>query len=170
MLIPKRTRIAVESLVYIAANGVHQPIPARQVAQALSISLAGLESILRVLRERRLVCSFRGPGGGYQIDSDLKKFTVLDVVKFFESSQPKPDKDTACDDFALDFQEACKQAFNSENLHDLVNAASASDPGVASAAKPRFGLRPLPSPVSPRGPNSVFQLYACDSGLHSQAA
>ncbi|MDB5886824.1 MAG: cymR [Polaromonas sp.] len=169
MLIPKRTRVAVESLVYIGANGAHQPIPARQVAQALSVSLAGLESILRVLREHRLVCSFRGPGGGYQIDSDLKKFTVLDVVRFFEASQPRVGKGSACDDFALDYQEACKKAFNSENLHDLVSAASATDSPVA-AAKPRFGLRPLPSPVSPRGPNSVFQLYSCDSGLRNQAA
>lgn len=169
MLIPKRTRVAVESLVYIAANGARQPIPARQVAQALSVSLAGLESILRVLREHRLVCSFRGPGGGYQIDTDLKKFTVLDVVKFFEASPPRAGKGSACDDFALDFQEACKKAFNSENLNDLVSAASASDPGAA-ASKPRFGLRPLPSPVSPRGPNSVFQLYSCDSGLRNQAA
>ena len=42
MLIPKRTRVAVESLVYIAAKGARQPIPAREVAQALSVSLAGL--------------------------------------------------------------------------------------------------------------------------------
>ena len=72
MLIPKRTRVAVESLVYIAAKGARQPIPAREVAQALSVSLAGLESILRVLRENHLVCSFKGPGGGYQVEGDLK--------------------------------------------------------------------------------------------------
>lgn len=162
MLIPKRTRVAVESLVYIAAKGARQPIPAREVAQALSVSLAGLESILRVLREHRLVCSFKGPGGGYQVDGDLKKFTVLDVVKFFETPAPKPRDGSVCDDFAVDFHEACKTAFNSENLHDLVSAAASSDLALP-VAKPRFGLRPLPSPVFPRGPNSVFQLHACDS-------
>lgn len=169
MLIPKRTRVAVESLVYIAAKGARQPIPAREVAQALSVSLAGLESILRVLREHRLVCSFKGPGGGYQVEGDLKKFTVLDVVKFFEASPDKPRSGSAGDDFDVDFHEACKKAFNSENLHDLVSAAASCDlPGPAG--KPRFGLRPLPSPVFPRGPNSVFQLYACDAGLRNQAA
>ena len=169
MLIPKRTRVAVESLVYIAAKGAHQPIPAREVAQALSVSLAGLESILRVLREHRLVCSFKGPGGGYQVEGDLKKFTVLDVVKFFEVSPAGPRSGSAGDDFAVDFHEACKKAFNSENLHDLVSAAASSDLPVP-AGKPRFGLRPLPSPVFPRGPNSVFQLYACDAGLRNQVA
>ncbi|MDB5777827.1 MAG: cymR [Polaromonas sp.] len=169
MLIPKRTRVAVESLVYIAAKGARQPIPAREVAQALSVSLAGLESILRVLREHRLVCSFKGPGGGYQVEGDLKGFTVLDVVKFFEAPPSKPRSGSACDDFAVDFHEACKKAFNSENLHDLVSAAAASDLPVP-AGKPRFGLRPLPSPEFPRGPNSVFQLHSCDPGLRKSAA
>lgn len=169
MLIPKRTRVAVESLVYIATKGARQPIPAREVAQALSVSLAGLESILRVLRENRLVCSFKGPGGGYQVEGDLKNFTVLDVVKFFEVSAPKAGSSSACDDFAVDFHEACKKAFNSENLQDLVSAAASNDSALP-ASKPRFGLRPLPSPVSPRGPNSVFQLYACDSALRKHAA
>ena len=169
MLIPKRTRVAVESLVYIAAKGAHHPVPAREVARALSVSLAGLESILRVLRDHQLVCSFKGPGGGYQVECDLKNFTVLDVVKFFEASQPKPGCGSACDDFAVDFHEACKKAFNSENLHDLVSAAASSDLPV-SAGKPRFGLRPLPSPVFPRGPNSVFQLHSCDAGLRNHAA
>jgi len=169
MLIPKRTRVAVESLVYIAAKGARQPIPAREVAQALSVSLAGLESILRVLREHHLVCSFKGPGGGYQVESDLKKFTVLDVVKFFEPSAPNPRRGSACDDFAVDFHEACRKAFNSENLQDLVSAAACSDVALP-VAKPRFAFRPLPSPVSPRGPNSVFQLSACEPVLRKQVA
>jgi Rrf2 family iron-sulfur cluster assembly transcriptional regulator len=169
MLIPKRTRVAVESLVYIAAKGARQPIPAREVAQALSVSLAGLESILRVLREHRLVSSFKGPGGGYQVDGDLKKFTVLDVVKFFEASPPKASSASACDDFAVDFHEACKKAFNSENLHDLVSAATSSDVALP-VAKPRFAFRPLPLPVCPRGPNSVFQLHSCDFAMRKSAA
>jgi Rrf2 family iron-sulfur cluster assembly transcriptional regulator len=169
MLIPKRTRVAVESLVYIAAKGARQPIPAREVAQALSVSLAGLESILRVLREHRLVSSFKGPGGGYQVDGDLKKFTVLDVVKFFEASPPKASSASACDDFAVDFHEACKKAFNSENLHDLVSAATSSDLALP-VAKPRFAFRPLPLPVCPRGPNSVFQLHSCDFAMRKSAA
>ena len=169
MLIPKRTRVAVESLVYIASKGAHHPVPAREVAQALNVSLAGLESILRVLREHQLVSSFKGPGGGYQVDGDLKKFTVLDVVKFFEATQPKAANESACDDFALDVQEACKKAFNAENLHDLVSAASSSDLSM-SVSKPRFGLRPLPSPASPRGPNSVFALYSCDFAMQNRAA
>lgn len=160
MLIPKRTRVAVESLVYIATRAAHQPIPAREVAQALNVSLAGLESILRVLREHRLVCSFKGPGGGYQVEADLNQFTVLDVVKFFEPLPPRQASGSACDDFAVDYQEACKKAFNSENLQDLVSAAASSNAG-RPAAKPHFGLRPLPSPAAPRGPNSVFQLHAC---------
>jgi len=169
MLIPKRTRVAVESLVYIAAKGARQPIPAREVAQALSVSLAGLESILRVLREHRLVSSFKGPGGGYQVDGDLKRFTVLDVVKFFEASPPKASSASACDDFAVDFHEACKKAFNSENLHDLVSAATSSDLALP-VAKPRFAFRPLPLPVCPRGPNSVFQLHSCDFAMRKSAA
>jgi Rrf2 family iron-sulfur cluster assembly transcriptional regulator len=169
MLIPKRTRVAVESLVYIAAKGARQPIPAREVAQALSVSLAGLESILRVLREHRLVSSFKGPGGGYQVDGDLKKFTVLDVVKFFEASPPKASSASACDDFAVDFHEACKKAFNSENLHDLVSAATSSDLALP-VAKPRFAFRPLPLPVCPRGPNSVFQLHSYDFSMRKSAA
>ncbi len=169
MLIPKRTRVAVESLVYIAAKGARQPIPAREVAQALSVSLAGLESILRVLREHHLVCSFKGPGGGYQVEGDLKNFTILDVVKFFEPAPPRPRSGSACDDFAVDFHEACKKAFNSENLHDLVSAAASSDLALP-VTRPRFGLRPLPSPVFPRGPNSVFQLPSCDFVLRKSAA
>ncbi len=169
MLIPKRTRVAVESLVYIAARGAHRPIPAREVAQALSVSLAGLESILRVLREHDLVCAFKGPGGGYQVDGDLKKFTVLDVVKLFEPAQAPSANGSVGDDFAIDFQEAYKKAFKAENLHDLIRAA-ASDEEAVSITKPRFGLRPLPLPASPRGPNSVFQLSACAAPMFKSAA
>jgi|OpeIllAssembly_1097287.scaffolds.fasta_scaffold116084_2 Rrf2 family iron-sulfur cluster assembly transcriptional regulator len=163
-MILKRTRVAVESLVHIATKSVHRPIPAREVAQALSVSLACLESILRVLRENKLVCASKGPGGGYQIHGDLKKVTVLDVVNLFEATEPTSDAGSVGDDFVIDFNAALKSSLNAQNLHDLVSAAA---PGllVVSATKPRFGLRPLPRPASPRGPNSVFQLHSHNSML-----
>lgn len=168
-MILKKTRVAVESLIYIATKSAHGPIPAREIAQALSVSLACLESILRVLRENNLVCAFKGPGGGYQIHGDLKKVTVLDVVNFFEATEPTFETGSVSDDFVIDFHAALKSSLSSQNLHDLVSVAA---PGmlVVSAAKPRFGLRPLPRPASPRGPNSVFQLHSHNSMLFKSAA
>jgi Rrf2 family iron-sulfur cluster assembly transcriptional regulator len=168
-MILKRTRVAVESLVYIAARSAHHPIPAREVAQAMEVSLACLESILRVLREHHLVCAFKGPGGGYQIHGDLKKVTVLDVVNFFEDTEPNSEAACVCDDFVIDLHEVFKNSLGAQSLDDLVSAAAPGVP-VASATKPRFGLRPLPLPASPRGPNSVFQLHSHNFMMRKSAA
>ena len=168
-MILKRTRVAVESLVYIAARSAHHPIPAREVAQAMDVSLACLESILRVLREHHLVCAFKGPGGGYQIHADLKKVTVLDVVNFFEDTKPASEAACVCDDFIIDLHEVFKNSLNAQSLYDLVSAAAPGTP-VVSVAKPRFGLQPLPLPASPRGPNSVFQLHSHNFMMRNSAA
>jgi Rrf2 family protein len=168
-MILKRTRVAVESLVYIAAKSAHHPIPAREVAQAMDVSLACLESILRILREHHLVCAFKGPGGGYQIHADLKKVTVLDVVNFFEDTKPASEAACVCDDFIIDLHEVFKNSLNAQSLYDLVSAAAPGTP-VVSVAKPRFGLRPLPLPASPRGPNSVFQLHSHNFMMRNSAA
>ncbi len=169
MMILKSTRVAVESLVYIAAKSATRPVSAREVAQALSVSLAYLEGILRILREHKLVRSFKGPGGGYQVDGDLEKITVLDVVQLFESTEPKSEGVTACDGFVADFHDAFKKFLSAKSLRQLVGALAPHELVVA-VAKPRFGLRPLPVPSSPRGPNSVFQLHAHGSGLLNRLA
>jgi DNA-binding IscR family transcriptional regulator len=108
-----------------------------------------------------LIRAHRGPGGGYQIRGNPEDITLWDVVKHFEvlHSFDEVYADDAHPMKALeaDIQRHLQQALASQTLDDVAIPFMPRDARVSSMLG-QFRLKPLPAPVMPKAPNSVFQL------------
>lgn len=80
MKINSRSRIALDAMLDVAVNGVRTPVTLMSISERQEISLSYLEQLFRRLRNRGLVKSARGPGGGYQLNKRLSAISVGDIV------------------------------------------------------------------------------------------
>lgn len=160
-MILKKTVKALDIAVFITSRAVVKPVTTEEIATGLSLSASYTESILKELREAGLIRAHRGPGGGYQIRGNPEDISLWDVVKHFEEVH-------AFDELYADDKHPMK-ALESDiqrNMQDLLQSQTLSDvavPFMPANAQVRtmlgqFRLKPLPVPVMPRAPNSVFQL------------
>jgi Rrf2 family iron-sulfur cluster assembly transcriptional regulator len=56
------------------------PISLADISERQGISLSYLEQLFAKLRRNELVCSVRGPGGGYQLKRDQSLINVAEVI------------------------------------------------------------------------------------------
>ncbi len=78
------TRYAVTAALDIAMQGVgdaSETVQLATVAQRQCISLGYLEQILAQLKQRKIVVSQRGRGGGYKLARQPKSITIADIVE-----------------------------------------------------------------------------------------
>lgn len=68
------------------ARAGSEPMKAEQLSSAQDIPLRFLLSILRELRQHRLVHSVRGPAGGYQLARAPQDITLADVIRAIDGS------------------------------------------------------------------------------------
>ena len=99
MKISTKSRYGLRILVEIAINtnnGIS--CTGRTVSQTLSISEAYLEQIMIPLKAAGLVKTKRGCKGGYTLNTDSDKITLLTVIELFEGnlSLVKCVSDTSC--------------------------------------------------------------------------
>ena len=59
------------------------------IANRQSISQSYLEQLFTQLRQKKLVKSVRGPGGGYLIDGDLENITVAHIIQAVDHKTEK---------------------------------------------------------------------------------
>ena len=59
-------------------------VSTQDIADLLGLSVSYLESILKVLKANGIIRSYRGPGGGYQMDADPSELSVWEVVSLFD--------------------------------------------------------------------------------------
>lgn len=83
MHITAKADYAVRTLVELAACGA-VPAKAEALASAQAIPHKFLESVLSDLRRADLVCSRRGPDGGYWLARDASEISVADVIRAVE--------------------------------------------------------------------------------------
>ena len=84
MHITAKADYAVRTLVELAAVGGQQPAKAEALAMAQGIPHKFLESVLSDLRRADLVCSRRGPDGGYWLAREASDISVADVMRAVE--------------------------------------------------------------------------------------
>ncbi|MFI8568610.1 RrF2 family transcriptional regulator [Rhodococcus sp. NPDC078407] len=84
MHITARADYAVRTLVELAAVGEQGPAKAEALATAQGIPHKFLESVLADLRRADLVCSRRGPDGGYWLAREASDISVADVIRAVE--------------------------------------------------------------------------------------
>lgn len=86
ILISKKTKYAINALVFIAKNADEQPIPVRRIAEEQNIPLKFLESILVELRNARIVNSKQGKYGGYSLNGKPKEINMARVMRLFDGA------------------------------------------------------------------------------------
>lgn len=160
-MIQKKTVKALDIAVFITSRAVVKPVTTEEIAHGLNLSSSYTESILKELREAGLIRAHRGPGGGYQIRGNPEDISLWDVVQHFEEVHVFDDIYTDVDHpmkaLESDIQTTMQTLLQSQTLTDVAVPFMPRDARVSSMLG-QFRLKPLPAPVMPRAPNSVFQL------------
>jgi len=73
-------RYAVTAMLDLAFHSEAGPVTLAHISRRQDISLSYLEQLFTRLRKHRLVCSTRGPGGGYSLARAADEIAVSEVV------------------------------------------------------------------------------------------
>jgi Rrf2 family protein len=140
---------------------VVKPVTTEEIANGLGLSSSYTESILKELREADLIRAHRGPGGGYQIRGNPEDISLWDVVQHFEELHSfdalYPDGDHPMKALESVIQSNMQALLKAQTLSDVAVPFMPTDVRLSSMLG-QFRLKPLPAPIMPRAPNSVFQL------------
>jgi Rrf2 family protein len=68
-------------LIYLAHKNSSRPVLVREIAEAAEVPKQSLAKILHGLRNKGLVKSTKGPGGGYQLARPGWEMRVIDVIE-----------------------------------------------------------------------------------------
>jgi Rrf2 family iron-sulfur cluster assembly transcriptional regulator len=80
MQIRTQGRVAINAILDIAVHGANKPVSLADVSERQGVSQSYLEQLFQKLRQQGLVASFRGRGGGYQLNRGLATISVADVI------------------------------------------------------------------------------------------
>jgi Rrf2 family iron-sulfur cluster assembly transcriptional regulator len=72
---------ALRALIYLAHKNSARPVLVREVAEAAEVPKQSLAKILHGLRNKGLVRSTKGPGGGYQLARPGWEMKVIEVIE-----------------------------------------------------------------------------------------
>lgn len=81
MKLTTKGRYAVTAMLDLAIHYQGDPVVLADISERQSISLAYLEQLFAKLRRFGLVCSTRGPGGGYSLGRPAHAITLVDVIE-----------------------------------------------------------------------------------------
>ena len=80
MRLTTKGRYAVTAMLDLALHSDAGPVSLADISARQGISLSYLEQLFARLRQRELIKSVRGPGGGYQLAGALAEISVAQVV------------------------------------------------------------------------------------------
>jgi len=86
MRLTTKGRYAVTAMLDLALHRDRGPINLADISTRQGISLSYLEQLFSRLRKRGLVCSARGPGGGYSLGREPVEISVSDVIAAVDES------------------------------------------------------------------------------------
>jgi len=69
------------AMVDLAMNSQGRPVALADIADRQGISLSYLEQLFAKLRRGGVVCSVRGPGGGYLLAHAIEQTRISDVIR-----------------------------------------------------------------------------------------
>lgn len=88
MKLQKASAFALYAVLELAADPERQ-VSAVEIAEKYGISAHHLAKVLRDLGRAGLVDSVRGVGGGYRFAGNVRRCTLLDVIRLFEPVGPE---------------------------------------------------------------------------------
>ncbi len=80
MRLTTKGRYAVTAMLDLALHADQGPISLAGISKRQEISLSYLEQLFAKLRQRDLVSSVRGPGGGYKLSRSASRIFVAEIV------------------------------------------------------------------------------------------
>jgi len=80
MRLTTKGRFAVTAMIDLAMCGGKTPVTLAAISERQKISLSYLEQLFGKLRRSKIVCSVRGPCGGYYMARPGNKISVADIV------------------------------------------------------------------------------------------
>ncbi len=86
MHLTTKGRYAVTAMLDLAIHQSKKPTRLVDISARQSISLSYLEQLFAKLRQKKLVCSLRGPGGGYQLADKGLDINVAEVISAVNES------------------------------------------------------------------------------------
>jgi len=72
---------AMRALIYLAHKNSPRPVLVREIAEAADVPRQSLAKILHGLRNKGLVRSTKGPGGGYQLARSGFEMKLIEVIE-----------------------------------------------------------------------------------------
>ena len=86
MKLSTKGRYAVTAMLDLALHAEQDPVKLVDISNRQGLSLSYLEQLFARLRRRKLVTSYRGPGGGYRLSRDMYQINVAEVVEAVHES------------------------------------------------------------------------------------
>lgn len=80
MMLGAKARYAVMAMVDLANHSGRKPVKLAEIAMRQEMSLAYLEQIFSKLRQKGLVKSIKGPGGGYMLTRLAREVPISEIV------------------------------------------------------------------------------------------
>lgn len=80
MKLTSKGRYAVTAMLDLAFHSQAGPVTLAQISERQDISLSYLEQLFTRLRKHDLVCSTRGPGGGYSLSRPAEDIAVAEII------------------------------------------------------------------------------------------
>jgi len=161
----RKTDYALVALARLTeeACGGQRPLSARQIAEQYNLPLPLLMNVLKDLHKAQIVCSRRGPSGGYLLCChDPSQITMLQIVEALEGPVKVA---VCCDDepligrepcVACRVMEKCPNVAPMQRFNDKVRQFLASITLKDLLAQPQFlNSQPVAGDVIPRAPVGV---------------
>ena len=86
MMISPKGRYALRVMIDLAEHQTEGYIPLKEIAQRQEISEKYLESILKILVQKKCLTGLRGKGGGYRLTRDPEMYTVGSILRLTEGT------------------------------------------------------------------------------------
>ncbi|UXP31797.1 Rrf2 family transcriptional regulator [Reichenbachiella agarivorans] len=83
-MISKKTKYALNALVYLAKQEDNSPVLISDIAKSENIPQKFLETILLELKKAAILASKKGRGGGYYLLKEPKDVNLADVMRFID--------------------------------------------------------------------------------------
>jgi len=85
-MLSKKSKYAINALVYIAKNIDNQPISVSQISESEHIPLKFLETILTQLKNAKFLKSTKGKNGGYSLNLSPDEINMAKVIRLFDGA------------------------------------------------------------------------------------
>ena len=159
-MISKKTANAIELCVLLASQRGGEYLTTAELAPRLDLSISYLENILKPLKDSDIVLSMKGPGGGYTLRGDAARVSIWDVAAVFEKTlldDPATGDASSGESYVLELEQVVIKTLKSFTLSDFADFSASVSKSYADTMG-RFKFKPLPMALTPKAPNSVFQL------------